>query len=85
MTLTEVLQSAQFVIDNKGRRSAVLLKINEWEKLINWIENIIDTKIAMQSLSELQQSGGNPEQAGWLAWEDIREEWNNEAEIEAGA
>ncbi len=82
MTITKVLQSAQFVVDNKGRRSAVLLKISEWEKLINWIENIIDSKIAIQSLSELKRLGGNPAQAGWLAWEDIREEWNNEPEVE---
>lgn len=77
MTMIEVLQSAQFVVDHKGRRTAVLLNIEEWETLINWFENIADNKIAIQALSELKEEGGHPEQAGWLAWDDIRGEWND--------
>jgi hypothetical protein len=34
-------------------------------------EDIADTEIAVQALAELQASGGHPEQAGWLAWNDI--------------
>ena len=78
MTLTEALRSAQFVIDNEGKRNAVLLDIQAWEKLITWIEDITDIKISFRALSELQEAGGRPQQAGWLAWDDISEEWENE-------
>ena len=78
MTLTEALRSAQFVIDNEGKRNAVLLDIQAWEKLITWIEDITDIKISFRAFSELQEAGGRPQQAGWLAWDDISEEWENE-------
>lgn len=83
MVTGEALKSVQFVVDDKGQRTAVLLDIRAWEILIKWIETITDTKIAVQILDELQQAGGRPEQAGWLAWDDIREEWSGEEKIEA--
>lgn len=83
MAIVDALKSAQFVVDSKGAQKAVLLDIQAWETLIDWIENIIDTKIATQALAELQVAGGRPQQASWLAWDDISEEWDDEAESEA--
>lgn len=57
--------------------NAVLMNIHAWETLTHWLENIIDTKIAAQALTELETAGGRPQQAGWLAWDDIREEWDD--------
>jgi len=71
MTVTEALKSVQFVVNNEGQHTAVLLNIHAWEALISWIEDIADTEIAVQALAELPASGGHPEQAGWLAWNDI--------------
>jgi hypothetical protein len=85
MMTGEALKSIQFVVDDKGQRTAVLLDIRAWERLIQWIETVTDTKIAVQALQELQQAGGRPEQAGWLAWEEIREVWGDEEEIESTA
>lgn len=82
---SEALKSMQFVVDDKGQRTAVLLDIRAWEMLIKWIETVTDTKIALQALQELQQVGGRPEQAGWLAWENIREAWGDEEEIETAS
>jgi hypothetical protein len=73
---TETLKAVQFLINQEGQRTAVLLDIQLWERLLTWIEEAIDTKVAIQSLTELQDAGGRPAQAGWLAWEEIREEWN---------
>ena len=81
MAIIEALKSAQFVVDSKGDQKAVLLDIAAWETLIDWIENIIDTKIARQALAELQAAGGRPQQAGWLAWDDISEEWDAQADL----
>ena len=78
MTVTEALKSVQFVVDNEGQHTAVLLNIHAWEALISWIEDIADTEIAVQALAELQASGAHPEQAGWLAWDNIRDEWDDE-------
>ena len=81
MTIVEALKSAQFVVDNEGQQTAVLLDIQSWEALINWIEDITDLKIAAQALTELEVAGGRPQQAGWLAWDDIREEWSDEEKV----
>jgi hypothetical protein len=85
MTVVEALQSVQFVVDNQGKRQAILLNIQAWETLIKWIEDVTDSKIALQALSELQEAGGRPRQAGWLDWNDIREEWGDEEEVETEA
>ncbi len=81
MIIVEALKSAQFVVDNEGQQTAVLLDIQSWEALINWIEDITDLKIAAQALTELEVAGGRPQQAGWLAWDDIREEWSDEEKV----
>ncbi len=52
MTVAEALQSVQFVVDNQGKRNAILLDIQAWETLIKWIEDVTDTNIALQSLSD---------------------------------
>lgn len=83
MTVVDVLKSAQFVVNNKGQRTAVLLNIQSWKTLINWIEDVADIKVASQALAELHTSGERPEQAGWLAWDEIREEWSEEEDIES--
>ena len=80
MTVIEALKSAQFVVDNSGHQTAVLLDIQSWEVLLNWIEDITDIKIAAQGLTELEMTGGRPQQAGWLDWDEISEEWSDETE-----
>jgi hypothetical protein len=73
MTVMEALKSAQFVVDNSGRQTAVLLEIDAWEALIEWVEDVADTRLATQALAELEMAGGRPEKAGWLDWNDVRE------------
>jgi len=81
MTVIEDLKSAQFVVDNSGHQTAVLLDIQSWKALLNWFEDVVDIKIATQGLTELEMAGGRPQQAGWLEWDDISEEWSDEKEI----
>ena len=85
MTIVDALQSAQFVVNDEGKRTAVLMDIHAWEKLVDWLETVIDTKIATQTLAELESAGGRPQQAGWLAWEDIREDWDGVEEATSTA
>ena len=78
MTGTEALKSVQSVVDNQGQRTAVFLGIQAWETLVGLIEDVIDSRAASQALLELQAAGGRPQQAGWLDWDDVREDWRDE-------
>ncbi len=79
MTAVEALKSVQFVVNTEGRPTAALLSIEAWEALINLLEDVVDMRSARQALSELQAAGGHPQQAGWLAWDEIEAEWDDEA------
>jgi hypothetical protein len=72
MTSLEELKSVQF-ISIKGERFA-LITLKEWEALLEWLEALEDIEIARRALAELKAAGGDPEKAGWLKWEEIREE-----------
>src|SRR2546426_6514543 len=69
---SEVLQSVQFVTV-KGKRLAVL-NADDWEALVEWIETLEDVEIAKHALAELKAAGGDRQQAGWLAWDEVEKE-----------
>jgi hypothetical protein len=68
----EALQSVQFVTA-KGKRLAVL-QLDDWEALIEWLETLEDLQIAEQAYQELDAFDGDRERAGWLKWDEVREE-----------
>jgi hypothetical protein len=82
MTVVEALRSAQYVTDITGQRTAVVLPMQSWQSLLNWIEDVADAQDAAEALSALQAAGGRPQEAGWLAWDAIREDWEDEDEAE---
>jgi len=69
MTGLEALQSVQFV-NVKGQRLAVL-SAEDWEALVEWIEDLEDAKIAKQALAELKAANGDRKKAGWLEWNEV--------------
>ncbi|NJO41159.1 MAG: hypothetical protein HC769_02960 [Cyanobacteria bacterium CRU_2_1] len=75
--LKEALKSVQFVIDSQGNRTGALLNMATWEALLDWLEAQEDQEILEQSLEELTQAGGRPEQAGWLDWQTARSHWDD--------
>lgn len=83
MAISGVLHSVQYVVNESGERTAALLDIEAWETLVDWIEMIVDTTVAGQALTELSAAGGRPQQAGWLAWDNLRELWNEEVQFDA--
>jgi hypothetical protein len=72
MTGLEALQSVQFVKKN-GTRYAVL-RADEWESLIDWLETLEDIQIVRQSLAHLKTAKGNRARAGWRKWEAVRKQ-----------
>ena len=72
MTGLEALQSVQYATV-KGKRFAVI-NVNDWEALLEWLETLEDVQIARQAFAELKAFGGNRERAGWLRWDEVKEE-----------
>jgi hypothetical protein len=42
MSVTELLQSAQFVIDADGHKKAVVVDLGVWEELLTMLEDVED-------------------------------------------
>lgn len=73
MTALEAIQAVQFVTV-KERRFAVI-EASEWEALVAWLESLEDLQIFKLSYAALDEAGGDRERAGWLCWEDVRDEF----------
>jgi hypothetical protein len=68
----DVLRSVQFVTA-KGKRFAIL-RAEDWEALIEWLETLEDTQIAREAFAELRAAGGDRKRAGWLEWSAVAAE-----------
>jgi hypothetical protein len=42
--------------------------------MIEWLEGLEDLDIARHALAEIREAGGDRERAGWLQWDDVRDE-----------
>jgi accessory colonization factor AcfC len=71
MTVTDVLRSAHFVVDQEGKPTAVVLDIGVWEALLTALEDIEDVELARERLKNWRSK------QGWTRWEDF------EAELDA--
>lgn len=74
MATLEPPKTVQYVTDSEGRRTAVLLDIQAWESIVDWMENATDAHLAAKALTELD-AGGGPEGVGWKSWDEVREDW----------
>lgn len=72
MTALEAVQTVQFVTV-KEKRFAVI-EAEQWEALIEWLETLEDLQIFKESYKALAQAGNSRQEAGWLRWEDVRDE-----------
>ena len=72
MTGLEALQSVQYATV-KGKRLAIV-DMDDWEALIEWLETLEDRQLAHVAFAELKASSGDREKAGWLKWDEVKEE-----------
>ncbi len=72
MTGLEALQSVQYVTV-EGKRFAVI-DMDDWEALVEWLEEVEDNQIVREALIQLQDADNDPQRAGWLDWDDIKNE-----------
>ena len=45
-------RSAEFLVDEKGRRTAVLLPIKQYEKMVSTLEDLYDLEMAAEARAE---------------------------------
>ena len=69
MSALEALQSVRYVTAN-GKRFAVL-EAEDWEAMIDWLEEEEDLSIIRQAYEDLKAAGGNRKRAGWLKWDEV--------------
>ena len=72
MTALDALHSVQYVTV-EGKRFAVI-DADDWEVLIEWLEDLEDDQVVRQALEQLDAADGKPDRAGWLSWEDVKDE-----------
>jgi hypothetical protein len=65
MTVTELLDAVQFVVDAEGKRQAVQLPLSLWEELVTLLEDIEDTE-------ELEKLGAEDDE--FVEWEQAKRE-----------
>lgn len=67
MSVSEVLQQAQFLVDAEGNRKAVVFDYNVWEELLTFLEDWEDA----EEIHRLREAGETKEA---LPWEQAKEE-----------
>ena len=69
MSGLEALLSVQFVTA-KGKRFAVL-DAEDWEALVDWLEELEDRQIVRQALEQLDAAAGDRKRVGWPEWRSV--------------
>lgn len=72
MTGLEALQSVQYVTVRNKRLAVVGL--DEWEAMLEWLETLEDAEVAKQAYDQLKAAGGDRVRAGWLEWDEVKED-----------
>lgn len=70
LTLAQLLPSVQFVTDLDGRR-LVILSADDWEGLMEWLEDVEDRRVIQNALERLRLG---PEASGALLLETVLDE-----------
>jgi hypothetical protein len=65
VTVTEILRSIKFVVDQEGKPTAVLLDMNAWEAFLSMLEDIEDVELIWERAKNWHTK------EGWARWEDF--------------
>lgn len=66
-------QSVRYITVRTKRYAFVKMSQRSGNECVDWIETLEDLQVFRQATAELEAAGDiNPEQAGWLRWDDIR-------------
>jgi hypothetical protein len=73
MTVTEILHSVQFVVDQDGNPTAAVLNMKAWQAFLSLLEDIEDVELIRDRMANWNNK------KGWTRWEDF------EAKLETDA
>jgi hypothetical protein len=73
MTITEILHSVQFVVDQDGRPRAAVLDMKVWEAFLSLLEDIEDVELIRDRMKNWRNK------KGWTRWEDFVAEMESNA------
>jgi hypothetical protein len=74
MEITDLLKSVRFVMGQDGKPTDAVLSIEDWERLIEWLEDLEDTQIVHEGLARLKRADGDPSTAGLKKWSEVETE-----------
>lgn len=66
----EILENAQFMVDQRGQTTGVFLPLATWEALLTWLEELEDAE-DRSLLRERLSSGRLSEAPEMLRWDEI--------------
>ena len=69
MSGCEALQSVQFVTVNEKRFAVI--DAEDWEALVDWLEEVEDRQVVHKALEELGAAGGDRKRARWPEWQTV--------------
>jgi hypothetical protein len=67
MTLTDILKSVKFVVNPKGKKSAVLVDIDIWEQIVTLLEDVEDAEEIKQARTLREET---------IPWETVKKEFD---------
>jgi PHD/YefM family antitoxin component YafN of YafNO toxin-antitoxin module len=65
--------SARYVVDENGKRVEVIMSVEEYERLIEALEDLEDARIYDEAKAEIEREGSNV-----VPWEQVRDEIGSE-------
>jgi hypothetical protein len=78
MTTTELINSAQFIIDQEGNRKGVVLEVAVWEEIVAIIEGYLADPDSKQEDELLVKSGVLPQLIEQALQEPPAADWEQE-------
>lgn len=51
-----------------------VLSIDDWEALVEWVEDLEDSQIVRAAFTELRAADEDRHRAGWLPWDEADRE-----------
>ena len=70
--VTPELKTVRYVIDQRGRKSAVQVDMKTWQALLAYLEDLEDRALVHEKLPHLTKG---PQASGAISWQEVREEW----------
>lgn len=61
------------LVKAKGKR-LVVIDADEWEALIEWLEDLEDIQIAKTAMTKLKRAKGNRARLGCKKWSEVRDQ-----------